>query len=152
MPAKVDVKALTLEHLNLPPTEDLKTEVQAAVEPAKPAAPENDPRHQKEYTFEFKWADGRDRVWEGTFTNHVLSVKERSMVGVMRARLSGGQPYDALDPLTQEINLMISHMTFSLAEKDRSGWAKDLREIENLQLLQALYGEVVKHESTFFGW
>lgn len=151
MAPKVDVNALRqMDHL--PSTEDMKAQVEQTVAPEKPPVPENDPRHQKEYTFEFKWTDGRGKVWQGTFRNRILSMRERSMAGIMRARLAGGQPYESLDILTREINLMVAHMTFSLAEDDRPEWAKDLNAIDDVRLLQALYDEVLKHENTFFGW
>jgi hypothetical protein len=89
----------------------------------------------------------------GDFTNKVLTIRERQMLGVMRARLSGGMTYDALDPLTNEINYMVAHLAFSLGdEKDRPEWARDLRDTENVALLQALYAEVASHEAMFFGW
>ena len=150
---KVDTKELLMGHLTIPDkTEELKEEIQNEIEAPKPPIPENEPKLKKEYPFEFKWTDSRGKVWAGEFRNRILSIGDREKVGIMRARLSGGQPYDSLDPLTQELNLMIAHMTFSLDEEDRPNWAKDLREVTDIRLIQALYGEVLKHEATFFGW
>jgi hypothetical protein len=140
-------------HLDIPTkTNDLKEEIKQATDATKSPISENDPKLKKEYPFEFKWTDSRGKVWVGDFVNRILSIGDREKVGIMRARLAGGQPYDSLDPLTQELNLMISHLTFSLDEEKRPDWAKDLREMVDIRVLQALYGEVLKHESTFFGW
>ena len=78
-------------------------------------------------------------------------MAQRQQVGVMRSRLQSGMPVDSLDALTVEINLMISHMMYSL-EDERPKWAADLRKINDIQLLQALYEEVASHESIFHGY
>lgn len=108
------------------------------------------PRLDKKYTFAFDWKDGRGKVWKGEFVNEVLSIRQRQLVGVLRARMSAGVPIDSLDEMTQEINLMIAHMTYSLIEKPE--WASDLQDLDDIRLLQELYGEVLVHEGTFFGY
>ena len=138
---------------HIPAIGDLKAELEKTVEnPIPEKLPENDPKFQEEWTFKFSWKDGRGKVWEGTFTNHILSMREQSMVGALRAHLSGGLPYTALPAGTNDINFMISHLNYSLADKDRAGWSKDLQAIKDVALLQALYAEVASHEATFFGW
>jgi hypothetical protein len=54
-----------------------------------------------------------------------------------------------LDPLTAEINHILTHMTQSLIE--RPDWAKDMLSLTNYEVLQALYLEVDSHESRFHG-
>lgn len=110
----------------------------------------DDPRLDKQYMFKFNWADGNGKVWAGEFTNKVLSIQERQMVGVMRARLSFGESYAALDDLTRDINLMIAHMSYSLVEKP--SWAEDLQALEDIRILQELYQEVLLHEAIFLGY
>lgn len=141
---------LTPAHLQkvIPESEkDLKSGIG---EVKKPVVTDNDPKLQKEYTFDFNWKDGRGKVWTGKFTNKVLSIREKQMAGVMRAKLADGLSADALDPLTVEINLMVSHLSYSLIK--RPIWADDLLALENVNLLQEIYLEVASHEATFLGY
>lgn len=128
-------------------------ELKAEVEQNDPKQPTpqfdpNDPKAKEEYTFPFKWTDGRGKLWEGEFTDKILSIGVRQLSGALRARLSS-VPFNQLDGFTAHINMMIAHMTFSLVK--RPDWAKDLRELHNVDLIQALYDEVASHEATFFG-
>lgn len=111
---------------------------------------EQDPKLNKKYPFKFEWTDGRGKVWKGDFINEVLSIRQRQMVGVLRARMAAGVPLDALDEMTQEINLMVAHMTYSLVE--RPEWANDLQALDDIRVIQELYGEVLAHEATFLGY
>lgn len=130
-------------------TEELKKEVSEKAEEEEP--PKEDPKTQKEYTFQFKWVEpGTNKVFAGEFTNKILNIKTRSRVGVMRARLAQGQPLEALDELTAEINLMVAHMSFSLEKVPE--WANDLGSLTSFRLLQEIYGEVLAHEATFHGY
>ena len=138
------------EHLIEATTEELKAEVDSAVNEEKKEIDLDDPKLQEEYVFAFSWKDGRGKLWKGQFCNKILDVSEMQAVGVLRAKLSGGIDFGALDPLTSELNLMISHLTYSLTEKPE--WAKDLRKLKDISLLQELYGEVASHEATFFGY
>jgi len=108
----------------------------------------NDPKMQPKYTFSINWTDGQGRVWKGEFVNKILSIRDRQMVGVMRARLGNALPAESLDLLTQEINLMIAHLMFSLEVKP--DWAEDLRDLQHVELLQNIYMEVMAHEAMFF--
>ena len=112
--------------------------------------PENNPKAQKEYTFNFNWTDGRGKLWRGEFTNKILNIGERSLVGNMRARLAGGLAANALDILAQEINYMLAHLAFSLVTKP--DWAKELQELDDVRLLQEIYEEVSSHEVIFLGY
>lgn len=141
---------LTARHLKdeIPEkTEDLKRTIEAEVD-EKPV-PKNDPKMEKKYTFSINWKDNQGKVWKGDFVNNILSIRERQMVGVMRARLGNALPAESLDLLTQELNLMVSHLSFSLEKKP--DWAEDLRGLEHVELLQNIYMEVMAHEATFFG-
>lgn len=153
------MKAATLEerfsthHLEDPPedTEALKEAVVSAAPPLDGEKPEKpDGRTEKTWTFAFKWTDDRKKTWEGTFTNKILSIGERQQVAILEAKLSGGLPYDAIDPATRNVNHAIAHLVFSL--RDVPPWAKDLRKLEDALLVVAIYQEVASHEATFFGF
>jgi hypothetical protein len=149
--SKPEVPKLAPENL-IPESNELKKELEEKTKeptPDKKKAP--DPRTQRDYPFDFDWVDGRGKHWRGKFTNHVLNMREKQLVGVMRARMAAGMSFDSLDPFTAEINLMIAHMTYSLDE-DRPTWAKDLQKIDDIRLLQELYTEVANHEAIFLGW
>lgn len=141
-------KRFEAEHLK---PESIVEEVKKAAEEVPPKIPENDPKFQNVYTFNFDWVDGRGKHWTGKFTNHILTIREQQLVGQLAARLRGGLPHDAMDAYTNELNLMLSHLTVSLATEDRPDWAKNLEDIENVELLQALYAEVDSHQRTFRG-
>ena len=142
---------MDMSHLDENP-EALKAAVTAAVEPtkSKEEQDDDDPRGEDEWTFEFEFKDGRGKVWRGTFVNKTLDHRDRQLIGSMRARFSGGMDFNSIDPLTNEINLMIAHMTFSLQKSPK--WAEDLRALKNVDLLQALYGRVASHEAFFHGY
>lgn len=151
------VPDLTMPHLTGEaglPTDQLREQLEKAtaqtlVEQAKA----DDPRLKERYTFEFDWKDLRGRRWTGKFTNRILTVRERSLAGAMQARLAAGMPYSSLDSLTAELNLIISHMAFSLEmNEDRPDWSKDLRSVHDPALVQALFREVQAHEGMFLGW
>ena len=129
---------------------ELEKQLEAPDEEAEKKSSKNDPKLNKKYPFKFHWKDGRGKVWKGDFVNEVLSIRQRQMVGVLRARMAAGVPIEALDEMTQEINLMVAHLTYSLVE--RPDWANDLQALDDIRLIQELYGEVLTHEATFLGF
>lgn len=140
---------LTPTHL-LPETEEgLREEMKEITAKIDETEPEKDPRSEKEYTFNLEFKDGRGKIWGGRFITRILTIGEQQLVGMMRARRTGGMPFDSLDPLTAEINMMQAHLTQSL--KERPDWAKDLLALTNYEVLQAIYWEVVSHERHFHG-
>lgn len=140
------------DHLIPETTDALRKEVEktAEAEEAKPGPDPSDPRLQKVWNFDFHWRDSRGKLWVGKFVNHVLNMRERSLRGLMRAKLAGGMPYESLDMLTAEQNLMIAHLTYSIDEKP--DWADDLFALTDPGLLSALYEEVASHEAIFRGY
>ena len=144
-------KRIKPTHLDIPESmEDLKEEVVQASVPKPKSIPAIDPRSQSQWVFKFRHEDGLGKVWEGEFTNKILSIRERSLVGITRARLAGGLPTEAIDEYTEELNLIMAHLMFSLEEAP--DWAKDLQSLESFELLQAIYMEVSSHEAYFRGW
>jgi len=145
-------RRITPDHLET--QEELKESVLKSVEPEEETSKREkflaDPKAQKKYTFTLKWKDGSGKLWEGKFTNKILSIRDRQLVGVTRAKLQGGMPIESIDQLTEETNLIVAHLMFSLEEAPE--WAKDLTALDDIQLLQAIYAEVASHEAYFFGW
>lgn len=119
-------------------------------EEKKAIAEKANPRSQREYTFKFDWEDGRGKHWRGTFTNTILTIHQRQLSGILRARLSSNTPQVALDVITDNINTIIAHLTYSLTQKPK--WANNLLQMTDMALLQALYKEVLAHEDFFHGY
>lgn len=133
--------------------DDLKSAISRKVELEAGEVPEkelSDPRMQREYSFDFQWKDGRGKIWKGKFTNKILSIRDRQLMGIMRSNLAAGISPANLDALTAEINLMVAHLSFSLSARPK--WAEDLLALDDVRLLQEIYTEVVKHEGTFLGY
>lgn len=138
---------------DIPSDEDVRKDVAEVVE-AK-SGPKNkidldDPRAQEKYTFKFSYTDARGKEWAGDFSTKILTIHERQMVGALRAQWGGGLPVSAMDALTNELNLMLAHLTYSLSDKPT--WAANLRKLQDFQLLQKIYEEVASHEAYFLGW
>lgn len=138
-----------MTHLVPESTAAAKTAVEEAVQPprAKNEPDTNDPRFQKQYPFAFEWRDSRGKLWVGDFENTILTLRHKSMVGVMRAKLAGGVPAEALDPVTAELNLMVSHLTFSLTKVP--DWAEDLMALDDQELVGQLFDKAMEHERFF---
>lgn len=137
-------------------TADIIGEAQKSVEaPTKEQEEEKkaeaDPRTKPKYTFDFSHTDHRGKVWKGKFTNTRLTIRDQRAIGNAQAMLSGNLPYEALDPLTREINLMLAHMGVSLVPDDSVQWAQNFDDLDSIPLLQALYKEVIAHERIFHG-
>lgn len=141
---------LAARHLIPEETAALKEAVEEAVQPIDQAEEKKpDPREERVWTFEFKWTDGRGKIWDGSFTNKILSIAEQQLMAVYEARLCGGLAYASIDPAARNVNHAIAHMTYSL--QDPPEWAKDLRKLDDPSLVIALYMEVASHEAKFFG-
>lgn len=144
------IKTPTRPAVDLPDTDAILAESREIVTQATAPKKKDDPREQNPYHFHFEWKDGRGKLWTGDFENHILTMGERQQVGIIRSRYQAGVPIESLDILTVEINLMVSHMMVSL--KVKPDWADDMRDLTNIQLLQAIYEEVASHESIFHGY
>ncbi len=134
----------------IPDTEEgMREEVAEAQAKIDEPEQKKDPRDSVEFSFNLDFKEGRGKKWQGRFINRILTIHDRQMVGVMRARLTGGAAFASLDPLTAEINHIVTHLTQSL--KDRPSWAKNLLSLTNYEVIQAIYEEVDSHESHFHG-
>lgn len=150
------LKQLTPSHITEQIPKDvstLKEEVQNSID-IKPVeekvTPKESLKSQREYTFNFNWTSPAGKNYKGEFTNRILTIRDKQGVGLMRAKLAGGMAYEAMDPVTIEINLIIAHLTFSLIK--RPSWADDLLGLTELSLLQEIYVEVASHEAIFLGF
>lgn len=109
------------------------------------------PKDHAEYSFDFEHTDSRGKVWRGHFTNHILTIRERRLSKVMKAKMLGGIPVEAIDREAWEVAEMLSHLSLSLnGTKEPPEWAKDFEKLQDPRILEALYSEVSSHEDTFF--
>ncbi len=116
----------------------------AAKEDVKPERPEIEP---EEYAFIVRYRTRDGQVLEGEFVSHVLTVQEMIEVGRAKAVLSGGRPWEAIDPDTR--TLIEATATCSVALKKQPGWFDTLA-MKDPQILLAVYGEILAHEQRFF--
>lgn len=149
-------KKLTPTHL-VPETptdlEKAKEEIKKQTRAKDKEAPDlDDPRYQREWVFDFSYTDKRGKTWQGKFKNSILSLRQHREKGILRSQLSGGVPFDSLDPRTREQIFIVSHLSYSLAIEPRPDWAMDLESLDDYDLLAALYGEVAQHEAMFLGY
>jgi len=114
-------------------------------------ADEDDPKTKEEYTFQFKYSNGRGKTWRGEFTNRIISMQDRQIIASLQAQWQGAMPHAAIDPDLATFNFILAHLAVSLKLGKGTDWAKDLRALHDPDLIQALYEEVSLHEATFHG-
>ena len=139
-----------LDRLKAPPTldpDELREELDAQSEQA--STPVADPKLARSYTFPFRFKSG-PKVYEGTFTNKILTVGERMKVGALFARITGGGAVDSLPSDVTSLARAIAWMTYSL-EGERPEWARNLAMLDDDAVIYALFGEVWSHQTTFLG-
>jgi hypothetical protein len=118
------------------------TEPEAAKEEVK------DPRDSKIYAFDLDFRDKRGKHWQGRFQNKILNVKEKMEAGILKAKLMGGAPIQSVDGFTDSLMEYVSHLTFSLIT--RPEWAKNILDIEDVEVVTSIYQEVSAHEARYF--
>lgn len=101
------------------------------------------------HTFALEHTDVRGRMWRGRFRCHVLTIREKVQVGLLKSRLAGNVPPEALDVVTSSLLEMLAHLTIAL--DDAPDWASDLERIRDPGVVQAIYEEVAGHEARFHG-
>lgn len=139
---------------NLRETEELGEEAEKKLNRALPEeqeeeAPAEDIPRVK--TISFEWKDGRGRVWKGQFQNEILSIAKRQAAAILEASLNGDMRYEAMPLGMRIVNHAIAHMHYSLAKMPRPEWAKDLRKLDDPNLILELWEEVSSHEDKFLG-
>lgn len=153
--------ASNLNELSVPDLSTAKTEeAPALAEAARTKAAEEKRleqlRSSERYTFTFprpgtKLPERLHAQYAGTFTSVIPTGRVLNAIGVTRANLGNGLPYDTLDPWTREFNLVLAHLHHRLDRTvpDFPEWAKDLQAIRHTEVLFELYAEVALHEATF---
>lgn len=134
---------------------DIRTQ---AAEEQKTDRPEpepiQNPRLEEAYTFPFSFTDARGRTYTGTFTNHILNTHEKMQVAILNAQYNAGLPYESIEGGQQVVNRGIAWMTYSLRGRSNlvpKGWADNLRQLKNDDLIIELFSEVSAHEGFFHG-
>lgn len=112
---------------------------------------ESNERTKPEYIFHVRHESGGGRVYEGTFTNHILTNTQRAHVAVVAARMRQGMPHESMDPMVNLWLDKLAHMAVSMPQAERPEWAKDLGALYDDDVVNAIYEEVAQHEDTFFG-
>lgn len=110
--------------------------------------PSLDPRAEETWVFHFKHTTPRGAVFEGQFTNNILTCYQQSRISAIIARLQDGLPYESIEPSTRILNQAIAHMTLSLSE--RPDWAQNLGLLKDVGVIVALWEKVQGHETYFF--
>lgn len=132
------------------PVESMDPKAALAAVGAKPG-PANDDTGADgtpaEHEFDLDHLDGRGRRWSGKFRCHVLTIKERGIVGLTRARLCGGLTPSQIDEITMQIYDMQAWLAVAIDEAPP--WAKNLGEYREISVLGAVYKEVLAHEDRF---
>lgn len=121
--------------------------VLAELQGKQPEPSDVDPKERREYTFQFECKDDQGKIWRGPFTNQILTLNQKNLVGVIRANITGRVPFESLDAFTREMSERVAFMTVSLIK--RPDWAQDLGEIFDETIINKLYAEVMSHEATF---
>lgn len=101
-----------------------------------------------DYAFDLNFVDSRGRVWAGAFKAHVLTIMERGQAGLTRARLLNGLPVQAVDPYT--LQLLDMQAWLAVAIDAAPEWAKNMQDLRDPQVVEAIYKEVVGYEERYF--
>jgi len=115
----------------------------------------HDPKDHEEYMFTLRHKTKRGKVYEGTFTNRILTTGENQQAAALKARFAAGMAFDSMEPTIRALNEAIAHMSYSLWSKDGKTfrgpqWAQDLRDVLDQDAVFAVWQEVWAHESHFF--
>ena len=102
-----------------------------------------------EHAFSLDYTDPRGHKWTGSFRCHVLTIDERTQVGLTRARLLNGVAPILLDGETLDILEMRAHLAVALDEGPE--WAERIGKFRDVNVLGAIYREVRNHETIFWG-
>lgn len=122
---------------------ELKQEVEEARTPPKEA----NPRHKREYGFDFRYTSPDGTSYDCWISNKILSIREKQAAAALLARSLGNAPQESVDPLLLQISRAVAHMTYSIQKGPK--WADDLSELWDEGLVLALWEEVMGHEATF---
>lgn len=122
-------------------------EADAAARPGPQADAEGVDGVTAAHAFTLDHVDARGHRWQGSFRCHVLTIRDRLRVGIVRARLLGGQPPESVDASTVGLAEQVAHLTVAL--DDAPDWFKTIEDVREPGLLDAVYREVAAHEERF---
>lgn len=105
------------------------------------------PRDAEEYPFSIHYVDARKKVWKGDFVNKILTIRERRLTGPLQAKLLLGEDLASLPKSAVELAAIQAHLTYSL--KEAPAWLDDVDNLNDPQILYAIYEEVASHEAYF---
>ena len=113
----------------------------------------NEEREKLEFkrTINFKYRSEIDgKEYNGTFTFRKLTLGDISRIAVIRAQLSGGFPFEVIDPNTLVLNGAIAHLRVWF-ENDKTvpEWARDPSTLIDPSVAIALFTEGMSFEDTF---
>jgi hypothetical protein len=136
----------TLDELRMP---SLSTEeLVDAVRKGDKNKDEPDPRDSEEYSFYFEYVNKRGEVFEGRFTNRILTLEQTQQVHVLKARMLQSTSMTAISDDILATTQVLAHMSISLEHKVE--WAKDLRALRDPGVVWKLWAKVEDHESRYF--
>lgn len=144
-----------VDRLKMPHLAELHEDTQSAhraatsPEPETNSFDESDARANERYTFSFSHKNKRGKLFEGQFTNKILTIGEKMSAGVTRARLQMGVPFDSLSVDTYNLLFATTWLQQSLV--DKPAWAADLLALNSEELVGLIYAKVDDHERYFRG-
>lgn len=106
---------------------------------------------QKKYPFHFRYQTPRGHIYEGEFTNNILTNDQKFQLQEIVSRLFGGAPFDSIDGLARYTATCFAHISISLDIEHRSEWAKDFGQLVDDDVILEIHKEVSSHEETFRG-
>jgi hypothetical protein len=136
-----------LAYIQTPELSEIAAEVAAASTPVEaPAGP--DPRENESWSFLFTFKDPSGRMFEGEFTNKILTVGERTRSGLICARLRNNTPASALDDESAALTAALAHLELSLVKRPK--WAEKLDKLVSPFVVLELWNRARGHEDFYF--
>ncbi len=115
----------------------------------KPAEAIDSAKMAEKYRFSIDHTSEGGRRYRGEFVNRILSIGDRRLVGIMRARQSAGV---AVESLTLEEFHVINYSCWvTLSLEERPDWFTDMDKLLDPSAFNAVIKEVMAHEATFHG-
>lgn len=100
-----------------------------------------------EWTFYFRWEAPRGKVYEGMFTNRILTFGGKDDAACLAARMRTGLPVESMNSYRSDMIERVAWMTKSLIK--RPEWARNLASIIDDDCIVLLYAKVEEHEALF---
>lgn len=130
----------------IPDLAEIAAETQTPEKPEVQSGP--DPRENESWSFTFSFADPSGRKFDGEFTNKILTVGERTRVGLICARLRNNVPAAALEPDVVALTNALAHLELSLVKRPK--WAEKLDKLVSPFVVFELWERARGHEDYYF--